>query len=160
MRPNGTGCPNQPPCARPAFRTTSSTSLRYVARLSQPQNFDLNHPRYGLFRVGIQHVRGHLRQLVGGHRTAVGEGRVAVSARSPGTGLLRGDGDHRRDGRVLFPKDGAPSMSDGGQVATRTLTTACRRDGVTIRIGHRVQKVIRNDKGELIGVEARKRMTA
>ncbi len=49
------------------------------------------------FRVGIQYVRGHLRQLVGGHRAAVGERRAAVSARSPGAGLLRGNGDHRRD---------------------------------------------------------------
>ncbi len=49
------------------------------------------------FRVGIQHVRGHLRQLVGGHGIAVGERRTAVSARSPGAGLLRGNGDHRRD---------------------------------------------------------------
>ena len=58
-------------------------------------------------------------------------------------------------GRVLFPKDGAPSMSDGGRVATRTLSAACRRDGVDIKTGHRVQKVTRNDKGEVIGVEAK-----
>ena len=57
-------------------------------------------------------------------------------------------------GRVLFPKDGAPSMSDGGQVATRTLSTACRRDGVALKTSHRVQKVILNDKREVIGVEA------
>ena len=57
-------------------------------------------------------------------------------------------------GRVLFPKDGAPSMSDGGQVATRTLSTACRKDGVTIRTSHRVQQVILNEQGDVIGVEA------
>ena len=57
-------------------------------------------------------------------------------------------------GRVLFPKDGAASMSDGGQVATSTLSTACRRDRVAIKTSHRVQKVILNDKGEVIGVEA------
>jgi hypothetical protein len=46
-------------------------------------------------------------------------------------------------------------MSDGGRVATRTLSAACRRDGVDIKTGHRVQRVVLNDKGEVIGVEAK-----
>ena len=45
-------------------------------------------------------------------------------------------------------------MSDGGEVAIRTMSAAAKRDGVDIRTGHRVQRVIRNAAGEVIGVEA------
>jgi succinate dehydrogenase/fumarate reductase flavoprotein subunit len=44
-------------------------------------------------------------------------------------------------------------MSDGGRVAIRTLTAAAKRDGVQIRTGERVVKVIMNSKGEAAGVE-------
>lgn len=57
-------------------------------------------------------------------------------------------------GRVLLPKDAKESMSDGGQVAIRTMTAAARRDGVAIRTSHRVQRVLLNSRGEVIGVEA------
>ena len=45
-------------------------------------------------------------------------------------------------------------MSDGGEVAVRTMSAAAKRDGVDIRAGHRVQRVIKNAAGEIIGVEA------
>jgi hypothetical protein len=57
-------------------------------------------------------------------------------------------------GRVLLPEAACDSMSDGGQVAIGTLSTAARRDGVDIRTGHRVQRVVRNHAGEVVGVEA------
>ena len=45
-------------------------------------------------------------------------------------------------------------MSDGGEVAVRTMSSAARRDGVDIRTGYRVQRVIRNEADEIVGVEA------
>ena len=45
-------------------------------------------------------------------------------------------------------------MSDGGQVAVRSMVAAAERDGIDIRTGHRVQRIIRNGKNEVIGVEA------
>lgn len=57
-------------------------------------------------------------------------------------------------GRVLLPKDAIETMSDGGEVAIRTMSAAAERDGVDIRTGHRVQRVIRNSSGEVVGVEA------
>ncbi|MNZ67606.1 3-oxosteroid 1-dehydrogenase [compost metagenome] len=61
--------------------------------------------------------------------------------------------DKAPKGRVLVPKDARESMSDGGRVAIRTLTAAARRDGVQIRTGERVVKVILDGKGQAIGVE-------
>jgi succinate dehydrogenase/fumarate reductase flavoprotein subunit len=45
-------------------------------------------------------------------------------------------------------------MSDGGVHAVRTLSEAARRAGVDIRTGHRVQRVVVDDSGRVVGVEA------
>ena len=62
--------------------------------------------------------------------------------------------DKAPKGRVLLPKGARESMSDGGEVAIRTMSATAKRDGVDIRTGHRVQRVIKNAAGEIIGVEA------
>jgi 3-oxosteroid 1-dehydrogenase len=62
--------------------------------------------------------------------------------------------DKAPKGRVLLPKGARESMSDGGEVAIRTMSAAAKRDGVDIRTGHRVQRVIKNSAGEIVGVEA------
>jgi hypothetical protein len=62
--------------------------------------------------------------------------------------------DKAPTGRVLLPKGARDSMSDGGVVAVRTMSEAARRDGVDIRTNHRVQRVIVDEKGRVVGVEA------
>ena len=62
--------------------------------------------------------------------------------------------DKAPKGRVLLPKDARETMSDGGEVAIRTMSAAAKRDGVDVRAGHRVQRLIKNAAGEVIGVEA------
>ncbi|MGD9537175.1 MAG: FAD-dependent oxidoreductase [Alphaproteobacteria bacterium] len=62
--------------------------------------------------------------------------------------------DKAPKGRVLLPKGAKDSMSDGGEVAVRTMSEAAKRDGVEIKAGHRVQRLIRNGAGEVVGVEA------
>ena len=54
---------------------------------------------------------------------------------------------------MLVPVDARESMSDGGENAVRTLSAAAERDGVDIRTGHRVQRVI-TDGEAILGVEA------
>ncbi len=61
--------------------------------------------------------------------------------------------DKAPKGRVLLPKDARETMSDGGEVAIRTMSAAAKRDGVDIRVSHRVQRVVRNSVGEVVGVE-------
>ena len=62
--------------------------------------------------------------------------------------------DKAPKGRVLLPKDALASMSDGGEVAIRTMGAKARGDGIDIRTAHRVQRTIIDDKGGVIGVEA------
>ena len=62
--------------------------------------------------------------------------------------------DKAPKGRVLLPKGARESMSDGGEVAIETMSAAAKSDGVDVRTGHRVQRLIKNSAGEVIGVEA------
>jgi succinate dehydrogenase/fumarate reductase flavoprotein subunit len=62
--------------------------------------------------------------------------------------------DKAPKGRVLVPADARPSMSDGGAVAVASLSRAAEHDGVDIRTRHRVQTIITNADGAVIGVEA------
>jgi 3-oxosteroid 1-dehydrogenase len=129
--------------------------LKYVARLSQPQSYDPNHPRYGLSEweysmcEAIYDSAADAAELLA-EKDALPYRHVAPVADY----FSELPEDKAKTGRVLFPRDGSASMSNGGQVATRTLTAACRRDGVDIKTSHRVQQVILNDKREVIGVEA------
>jgi hypothetical protein len=128
--------------------------LKYVARLSQPQFFDPNHPRYGLSEWEFSMCEAIYDSSWVGTELLAEKGALPYRHVAPVPDYFAEMETIGATGRVLFPKDGAPSMSDGGQVATRTLSTACRRDGVTIKTSHRVQKVILNDRREVIGVEA------
>ena len=54
-------------------------------------------------------------------------------------------------GRVLVPRDASESMSDGGENAVRTLSAAAERDGVDIRTGHRVQRLVVDERSRRRG---------
>jgi succinate dehydrogenase/fumarate reductase flavoprotein subunit len=129
--------------------------LRYVARLSRPENYNPEDPRFGLSEW--EHAMCE----------------AIYESASPAAELLKERGalpyrhcaevpdywaelpeDKAPRGRVLLPEAACDSMSDGGQVAIRTLSAAARRDGVDIRTSHRVRRVVRNHAGEVVGVEA------
>src|SRR5260221_3380735 len=63
-------------------------------------------------------------------------------------------GDKALRGRVRLPRDGGPTMSDGGLVAIRTMSAAAQRDGVEIRTDHRATRAVLGPGGAVIGVEA------
>lgn len=128
--------------------------LRYVARLSRPHRYDATSPTLGLSEWEYQMCRA-----------------IYTSA-SPATELLRERGalvyrhcagvpdywselpeNKAPTGRVLVPADARESMSDGGVVGVASMAAAAERDGVDIRTGHRVQRVV-NAGGAVVGVEA------
>jgi 3-oxosteroid 1-dehydrogenase len=130
--------------------------LKYVARLSQPQSYDPNHPRYGLSEWEYSMCEAIYDSAADGAELLAEKDALPYRHVAPVADYFSElPEDKAKTGRVLFPRDGSASMSNGGQVATRTLTAACRRDGVDIKTSHRVQQVILNDRREVIGVEAR-----
>src|SRR5215213_8066649 len=128
--------------------------LRYCARLSRPESYDPDSPTLGLSAWELDQIR------------------AIYESASPAAELLAERGalpyrhceavpdywaelpeDKAPTGRVLVPVDARESMSDGGLNAIRTLSAAAERDGVEVRTGHRVHRVI-TDGDAVVGVEA------
>jgi hypothetical protein len=128
--------------------------LRYCARLSCPERYDPAGPTLGMAQWEYDGCR------------------AIYESASPAAELLAERGalpyrhceavpdywselpeDTSPTGRVFVPVDARASMSDGGINAIRTLSEAAARDGVDVRTGHRVQRVLRSD-GAVTGVDA------
>jgi hypothetical protein len=146
--------PNNVAMRKAGMEDSKSDFLKYVARLSAPQAFDPSAPRYGLGEWEYSMCEAIWESASDGTELLAEKDALPYRHVAPVPDYFYELGYKGNTGRVLFPKDGSPSMSDGGRVATRTLSSACRRDGVDIRTGHRVQRVVRNDQGDVIGVEA------
>jgi len=146
--------PNNAAMRKAGMEDSKTDFLKYVARLSAPQTFDANAPKYGMNEWEYSMCEAIWESASEGTELLAEKGALPYRHVAPVPDYFYELGYKGNTGRVLFPKDGSPSMSDGGRVATRTLSAACRRDGVDVKTGHRVQRVIRNDKGEVIGVEA------
>src|SRR4051794_8942255 len=146
--------PNNAPMRELGIADTEEDFLRYVARLSRPDRYDPAGPTLGL---------GEWEYALC---------RAIYESASPAAELLRERGAlpyrHCRDvpdywselpedkaptGRVLVPEGARESMSDGGEVGVRTMSEAAVRDGVDIRTGHRVQRLV-TANGAVVGVEA------
>jgi hypothetical protein len=129
--------------------------IRYMARLSRPEMYNAEAPRFGMPEweysqyEAIYDNASTATELLS--KKAALEYRHCDLVPDYWAELPEDKASH---GRVLVPKGARESMSDGGEVAVKTMLAAAKRDGVDIRSGHRVQRVIKNGKGEIIGVEA------
>jgi len=135
--------------------------LKYVARLTNPQGYDAAHPHYGFTQWEYDMCSAF------------------YDSASPAVELLASKGalpyrhvagvpdyfaelteDKAPKGRVLVPAEAAPSMADGGLVAVRTMSAKARQEGIPIRTGMRVTKILQDKAGRVIGVEARDELDA
>ncbi len=146
--------PNNAAMQKAGIPDSKDHYMRYVARLSQPQSYDPKHPRLGLSEWEYAMCEAIYDSASVGTEILSEKGALPYRHVAPVPDYFAEMETIGATGRVLFPKDGAASMSDGGQVATRTLSQACRRDGVDIRTSQRVTKLVMNDQGEVIGVES------
>jgi hypothetical protein len=146
--------PHNAPMTALGIEDPEEDFLRYCARLSRPESYDPDSPTLGLSAWELAQIR------------------AIYESASPAAELLAERGalpyrhceavpdywselpeDRAPTGRVLVPVDARESMSDGGLNAIRTLSAAAERDGVDVRTGHRVQRVIA-DGDAVVGVEA------
>jgi 3-oxosteroid 1-dehydrogenase len=147
--------PNNEAMKRAGIADPKPDFLKYVARLSRPEQYDPSLPKLGLSDWEYEMCEAIYDSASPAAELLASKGALPYrhEAAVPDYWAELPE-DKAPRGRVLFPKDGLPSMSDGGRVAIRTMSTAARRDGVEIRTGYRVQKVLLNSAGAVIGVEA------
>ena len=146
--------PNNEPMRALGIKDEEEACLRYMARLSRPQAYDPDGPTFGLSQweydlcKAIHESASPAAELLREHDALVYRHCAGVPdywAELPE--------DRTPRGRVLCPSEACETMSDGGQVAIRTMGEAARRDGVDIRTGHRAQRLVVQD-GAVVGVVA------
>jgi 3-oxosteroid 1-dehydrogenase len=146
--------PNNEPMRAAGLTDSKQDYLRYVARLSRPTRYDPASRTLGLTEWEYA--------MAGAIYDSASEATELLAARDalpyrhcPAVPDYWSElpEDKAPYGRVLVPVDASESMADGGQNAIRTLSAAAARDGVQIRTGHRVQRLVLRE-GRVVGVEA------
>jgi hypothetical protein len=128
--------------------------LDYVARISRPERYDAESPTFGVDEWEL----GLYRAVYESTWPAVN--RLAERGALPFRhapqfvdymGHLEQDRAPR--GRVLVPAESNEAMTDGGQVAVRSLSAAALEAGVDIRTGHRAQRLVLAG-ADVVGLQA------
>lgn len=147
--------PNNRPMRELGIADPKEDAIRLMARLSRPQGYNPDDPKFGMTDweyaafEAIYDSASPAAELLA-ERNALPYRHcpdvVDYWAELPENKATKG--------RVLLPLGANETMSDGGKVAIETMSAAAVRDGVEIRTAHRVQRVIRREDGEIVGVEA------
>jgi 3-oxosteroid 1-dehydrogenase len=146
--------PNNAPMRALGIEDREEDFLRYVARLSRPHQYDPDSPTLGLSEWEYALCRAIYESASTATELLAERGALPYRhcAGVPDYWAELPE-DKAPTGRVLVPLDARESMSDGGQVGIRTMAAAAQRDGVDVRTGHRVQRLVAVD-GAVLGVEA------
>ena len=146
--------PNNEPLRALGLEDREEDCLRYMARLARPHQYDPSSPTLGLSAWEYELCRA-IYQTASPATELLAE-RDALPYRHcadvPDYWAELPE-DKAPKGRVLLPRDASETMSDGGKVGISTMSEAAARDGVVVRTGHRVQRMVMAD-GAVVGVEA------
>jgi succinate dehydrogenase/fumarate reductase flavoprotein subunit len=129
--------------------------LKYVARLSNPQGYDPRAPRYGLAQWEYEMCEAFYDSASPAAELLAAKGALPYRHVADVPDYFAELPENKAPkGRVLVPAEASPSMSDGGRVAIRMMSAKARQEGVPIRTGQQVTRILRNPEGRVIGVEA------
>jgi succinate dehydrogenase/fumarate reductase flavoprotein subunit len=146
--------PNNRPMRDAGIVDEEEAFLRYVARLSRPQSYDPQSPTLGKAQWEFDAYRAFYGTASDATELLAEKGALPYrSCPEVPDYWSQIPEDEAAKGRVLVPAGARESMSDGGKVAVETLSRAAYRDGVDIRLSHRVQRLIM-DGSRVAGVEA------
>jgi succinate dehydrogenase/fumarate reductase flavoprotein subunit len=147
--------PNNKPMRALGIKDTKEDCIRYMARLSRPEAYDANDSRFGMTKweydmcAAIYDNASRATELLA--KKGALEYRHCAPVPDYWAELPE---DKAPTGRVLVPLEARDTMSDGGAVAMRKMSEVAARDGVEVRKNHRVQRVVVNNAGRVVGVEA------
>lgn len=147
--------PNNEAMKAAGMKDPREDCIRYMARLSRPEVYNPKAPRLGVSEWEYAQFEAIYDYASKATELLAKKGALEYRHVAPVPDYWAElPEDKAPTGRVLFPKDGSPTMSDGGEVAIRTMSTAAKRDGVEIKTGHRVQRLIKDPSGRVVGVES------
>ena len=147
--------PNNRPLRELGIKDPKEDCLRYMARLSRPETYSPDLPRFGMTEWEYD-----MCEAIYDNTTVAAEllaERGGLEYRHcPDVPDYWGDlpEDAAPRGRVLLPKDACETMSDGGAVAVRSMLEAARKAGVEVRTSCRVQSLTTDEMGTVSGIQA------
>ena len=147
--------PNNEPMRAMGMVDRKEDCLRYMARISRPEVYDPNDPHFGMSDWEYEACSAIYDNA--SKATELLNAKGALEYRHcPGVPDYWAElpEDKAPVGRVLVTKQARDSMSDGGVHAVRTMAEGARKAGADIRTSHRVQRLIVDDDGRVVGVEA------
>jgi 3-oxosteroid 1-dehydrogenase len=146
--------PNNAPMRALGLVDEEPDFLRYVARLARPTAYDPTSPTLGLSQWEYDMCRA-IYESASQAADLLAENGALPYRHCPDVPDYWSEipEDKAPSGRVLVPAGARDTMSDGGAVGVESMSAAAQRDGVDIRTGHRVQRLVVSD-GAVVGVEA------
>jgi len=150
-----TWVPNNPHLAAMGVVDDFEDFMRYCLRTARPEKYDPDAPFLGVSEGDYRLVQA----IYEGTWPAVQELHDRGGLRfRPAPQFLdylaHLEEDRVPYGRVMVPEESNEEMTNGGLVAVESLSAACQAAGVQIRVGHRVQRLLLSDAGDVVGVMA------
>lgn len=139
------------------YQDSRDDAIRYMARLSRPTLYDPDDPQFGLPDLEYALIAAFydngadavdvLGQM-GALTSTIGADVPDYYAQIPENRQIYG--------RVLYPlmPSGEPARAGGGVEMIRQLDSAARARGIDVLTGHRVQRLVMDEQGRAVGVEA------
>lgn len=143
-------------------------ALRYMCRMSFPQHYDADSPRFGIPEKAFELIETHYDNGAAAIEYLTQAGVLDLTAEDPSSdepivlpfsgNIVKGFPDYGANlaedkvprGRHIGPTPGTPSMIE-------QLEAGAREHGVDIRLEHQARTLLRNDEGEVTGLELRYR---
>jgi len=133
-------------------------ALRYMARYSYPQMYNPEDPMLGLMKNDFDLIDTFYDRAHEAIEFLEGCGAVKTIQEINWTGKPQVDYmDHLPEnkgirGRLLYSQNSEGKMSYGGELI-RQLKSWAVSNGITILVDHEVKRILRNDRGEVVGLE-------
>jgi 3-oxosteroid 1-dehydrogenase len=146
--------PNNAPMRALGIEDREEDFLRYVARVSRPAGYDPESPTLGLTEWEYAACRAIYESASPAAELLHERGALPYRHVDAAPDYWSELPENRAPtGRVLVHTEARDSMSDGGRNSIRTMAARAREDGVDVRVGHRVQRLVLDGRA-VVGVEA------
>ena len=147
--------PNNGPLRESGEEDPEEDFLRYVARISRPEKFDPDSPTFGQSEWEFALYKAIYESAWPAAQLLAERGALPYRHAPHWTDYWANlPEDKVPNARHLTPAGVNEDETDGGLVAIRSMTKAAEAAGVDIRTGHRVQRLVLNDHGAVVGVVA------
>jgi hypothetical protein len=147
--------PNNGPLRETGLEDREEDFLRYVARISRPERYDPDSPTLGQSEEEFALYKAIYESAWPAVELLNERGALTYRHAPNWTDYWANlEEDKVANARHLVPRDSNLDQTSGGFVAIQSMTKAAREAGVDIRTGHRVQRVILDGDGAVVGVVA------